>query len=193
MYEFFVQALAACLVGGAVKLMDDRLDAPTDKLLQRTNWSLLLGRADLPYALVFFALATAFSPSTAVTLFLASYAVGMADSPGRLSPLGMPYWLEAGLAVVFGCCTAGAPLQFAALFTVSGIQAADDLRDAEQTQQIALCNRTQLMLVTAVLTLLALLLRPALVVGACTAYIFNEVMASVWRREVADGSRYRQS
>lgn len=120
---------AAFLTGLAVKLMDDFLDAPLDRCRGQHTIAQRLGSASLPYALIVLALGAALNPPWAVSLFLASYALGMAGDLGRRVPSGMTGYQEALLGL--GACMLlfGLLRALAAFSVILAIQVADDLRD----------------------------------------------------------------
>lgn len=111
---------AALATGVAVKLMDDALDDSTPATT-----------GNIAYALLFLSLGAVFQPAWAATLFLASYAAGMAFSGHPILPSRLPAWLESVLAVGVGLAYAGAAEMIAALAAIVLVQAVDHWVDRD--------------------------------------------------------------
>lgn len=91
--------LSLVLMGGAVKLMDDFLDSEYDICRGERTMAVKLGRASLPYALVL-ALSSAYLNLTlAISVFLASYALGMFTNWQEKLPTRVPAYVEIAVAV----------------------------------------------------------------------------------------------
>lgn len=120
---------AAFLTGLAVKIMDDFLDAPLDQCRGLRTVAQRLGTASLPYALAAVAAGAALNHRWAISLFLASYALGMAVNLGRQLPTGLLGYQEA-LVALGACLVLYGPVRtVAAVAIVTAIQITDDLVD----------------------------------------------------------------
>lgn len=113
----------------AVKLMDDVLDAPRDRVRGYPNWSSALGRATTPYALLCLGLGAAAHGRVAVSLFLAAYAWGMVGDSSDTMPSGLKGWQESALAAAVSLAAAGLALTAAAMALVGAAHLADDWLD----------------------------------------------------------------
>ncbi len=118
----------------AVKLMDDLLDGdvggPRDHDLVSRHETRALGAGGAAaYALGLGMVAAALNTEWAVTLFLASYAVGMLDDPLRRLPSRLPAGVESFLAILIGVSAYGWRSAVASLACIVLIQALDDLVD----------------------------------------------------------------
>lgn len=122
-------ALAVIFSAAAVKLMDDAVDAPADRDLNRPNWTRRLDRAVTPYALVTLALGVMADAAVAVAIFCAAYMWGMAGHWRETMPSGLPAWAEGGLAMAFCIAAYGPVRSLTALMMVIAADLWDDFRD----------------------------------------------------------------
>lgn len=94
-----------------------------------TDKNSLPSSAFLPYSLLIFSIAASLYLSWAVTLFLASYAVGMANDPGRRLPSSMTAIQESTLAMAIGVFFFGWLEMITSLLLILVVQIVDDLMD----------------------------------------------------------------
>lgn len=113
----------------AIKIMDDYIDAPWDALFGQTTWVAELKEAALPYALMALCLGCLADTTWAVTLFWASYVVGMRGDLKRPLALGLTGWQEATLAGVVIYLVSGGYALFTSWAAVFVMQCIDDLLD----------------------------------------------------------------
>lgn len=135
-FEWGKNLLVVMGTGLSVKLMDDFLDEERDGIAGIRNWAQLLGRSIMAYSLLALAVATALNPAWAVSLFLASYAVGMAHEHGERLPSGLKSYQEAMLALAAGWFLFGPTEMVTSLVLVIFLQAVDDLRDWRQDREL---------------------------------------------------------
>ncbi|NMB11415.1 MAG: hypothetical protein GX977_03915 [Firmicutes bacterium] len=121
-------------------MMDDFLDASLDSMIGKRTWTASLGEAALPYALVALSLAALAEPVWAVTLFWASYAVGMRGDLTRPLPLGLTGWQEALLLGMIAIWAFGWRTVFTSWAAIFSIQAIDDLLDRKQDKMTGAGN-----------------------------------------------------
>lgn len=119
-------------VGVAVKLLDDFMDLRSDAQYGVPSIAVRLGEATLPYAMLSLALGAAFDPRFGLSLFLASYAVGMASDLRRILPLGLTGWQESLGAFLLGVLFTGPLVQLWALSMMAFVQCVDDLQDVRR-------------------------------------------------------------
>lgn len=124
--RFFLAALGT---GLAVKLMDDVLDSPLDRMRGLRNFADRLGRAAMPYALLALATGLFFDSRLGFALFLAAYAVGMTARPYERLPSGLHAWHEMILAAALLVLLSGWRLAVQVLLLLIAIQLWDDLSD----------------------------------------------------------------
>jgi 4-hydroxybenzoate polyprenyltransferase len=129
MYEFAVTTLAVAFCGAAIKLTDDYLDQEEDRQLARWNWTVVLGVGTPVYAMLLLALAAATDVVVSLSLFLASYVVGMLSVPERAYPCGLRGWQECGLILFAGTLLLGFRSMAFALTFVMAVQLIDDCVD----------------------------------------------------------------
>lgn len=98
--EIIRLCMALLLSGAAVKLMDDALDIEYDLCGGKRTLAARLGRASLPYSLAVFGIAMAVQPVVSLSVFLASYAVGMFARPTERLPSTVPAYVEMAIAIV---------------------------------------------------------------------------------------------
>lgn len=101
--------IAVLCSGFAVKLMDDFLDEPEDSMRGVLTTSSRFGRAAAPYAMLLLAIGASMNLSWTVSLFLASYCLGMFNAPQERLPSALKGYQESGLA--FALCMAVAGYQ----------------------------------------------------------------------------------
>ncbi len=170
---------AVIAAGLAIKLMDDYLDREFDALVGRRTVAAWLGPGTVAYALAALAVATLLEAQAAGTLFLASYAVGMAHEPGRRLPTGLTAWQESLLAAVLGLVLGGFAAMCSATAAMFFVQCADDFRDAASDRMAGgqtLASRlgrveTGMLAVAALLVALAINPLLAIVVAAGAALV----------------------
>lgn len=121
--------LTCLLTGLAVKLMDDYLDAPCDRIAGRYTLACLWGRATLCYALVAFSLAVVTQAAWALSLFWASYVLGMGGDMRRSLPLGLSGWQESVLLSIVAVIALGWREVVTSFLAIFVVQAGDDLLD----------------------------------------------------------------
>ncbi|MGZ4162769.1 MAG: hypothetical protein ACXVDB_01505 [Tumebacillaceae bacterium] len=124
-----LELLAIVLTGLTIKLMDDHLDVEFDQCIGRQTLAMRLGRASLPYGLAALGLAMALSPKVALSLFLASYAIGMGHDLSEKMPTRLPGWAESLIATGIMTWYAGWYLAAWSLAIMLMIQLLDDLMD----------------------------------------------------------------
>ncbi len=90
----FSRFLGIFLIGLVIKLMDDFLDQDLDHLKEDFNFTFIFGRAVLPYSLVALILALSFNFNESVSLFAASYLIGMACDRNERLPSYLLAWQE---------------------------------------------------------------------------------------------------
>ncbi len=121
-YELFIQGLAILLTGIAVKMLDDYLDEPE-------GWIECLERGVPAYGMLFLALGVGLAPSTSLSLFLASYALGMIHEPDRQLPLGLQAYQENILVLTVGFIILGWKEILSSLSILLAVQLIDDTLD----------------------------------------------------------------
>lgn len=129
MFDTAVTAVAVWLCCCAVKLTDDFLDQETDLGGGRYNWAVCLGPGAMVYALVLLALAAALNARVSLSLFFASYVVGMTNSLGTLLPSRLTGWQESALVTALGIIVFDTRTAFFALLFVASVQLFDDFLD----------------------------------------------------------------
>ena len=115
--------------GLAIKLMDDYLDIPWDTIIGRRTWAAKHQHAVLPYALMALCLACLANPFWAVSLFWASYMLGMRGDLNRALALGLTGWQEALITGALLYIIIGGSTLVTSVGAVFCIQSIDDLMD----------------------------------------------------------------
>lgn len=103
--EIFRTFVSLLLMGAAVKLMDDSLDAVYDEARGQRTLAARLGRSALPYVLLLGVVATALNREAALAAFLGSYVAGMFTTLDQKLPSRLPAWLEVIVIVVLALAT----------------------------------------------------------------------------------------
>lgn len=127
-YELCRELGAVLLTGVVVKIMDDHLD--TASLPPEPGCPAPpLEHAVLPYCLLLFGLAGWLSLATSLSLFLASYCLGMAYDMLEKTPLGIRGYQESLVAVGAGALLLGWREMLGALCAIWAVQCFDDFLD----------------------------------------------------------------
>lgn len=116
--------------------MDDYLDQIVDKLENKKTLALKWGRATLPYALLFFSLAAILNYSWTISLFWASYILGMGYNTTDELPTGLKAYQESLLLLLIGIYGLSIENFLSSLSIIAGIQLIDDLIDVKHDSQI---------------------------------------------------------
>ncbi len=133
-------ALACFFTGTAIKLMDDYLDAPCDKMMGKKTWAAELEAAALPYALAALSLGVAAQPAWSITIFWASYALGMRGDLSRPLNLGLTGWQEALILALIAWLVFGWQESLTSWAAMFALQAVDDLIDQRQDRLTGAVN-----------------------------------------------------
>lgn len=128
-FDVLRQMSAVLLCGIAVKLMDDYLDRELDYRTGRHNWAYYLGNCTLIYAMVAIVLAAALHYILAVSLFLASYVVGMGHELRQMLPSHLSGWQESLLVLCLGVILCGWRVMLFAVCYIGAVQIIDDCLD----------------------------------------------------------------
>ncbi len=184
--SLFVEWFGIVLAGLVIKLMDDWLDVEFDQCIGRHTLAIRLGRACLPYSLLGFGLALALAPDVALTLFLASYAIGMGHDLRERMPTKLPGWVESLAAVSFSVWATDLRLTVWALFVMATIQLLDDLMDLQNDRrsgQNNLANRfgfVEVTLMMFICLLASILLSPLKTVEVLLAAPFVHMLLALF-------------
>ncbi len=116
-------------VGMTIKIMDDYLDQDLDRIEEKRTLAQHLQRASLPYALILFSIAVLFNKETAISLFAASYILGMHHEWQENLPFGIKSYQESLLVMII-CLIFIRPLPMITSFSLMMlVQIADDFID----------------------------------------------------------------
>jgi len=110
--------------------MDDYLDQDIDALENQPNIYISLEYGGLPYALFLFSLAFILDPITALSLFFASFAVGMVGNLTAIMPSGLYGYQESIIVALLGFIIFKIEM-LSSLLIITTIQLWDDLLDYE--------------------------------------------------------------
>lgn len=125
----------------AVKLIDDFLDKETDAGCGRLNWAVRLGPGAMVYAVLALALAACINAPLSLSLFFASYAIGMYNDLGAVLPSRLTGWQESLLVLVLAVLLVNFHTVFFALLFVAAVQFFDDFIDMRSDR---LCGQRNL-------------------------------------------------
>ncbi|WP_148217685.1 hypothetical protein [Acetohalobium arabaticum] len=125
--------------------MDDYLDQILDRLQNKKTLALKWGRATLPYTLLSFSLAVVFNYSWAVSLFWASYILGMGYDLTDELPTGLKAYQESLLLLLIGIYILPIENFLSSLSVMVGIQLIDDLIDLKYDKEVYRNNSVYLL------------------------------------------------
>lgn len=133
-FDFFSIAAAVVFCAAAVKLADDYLDREFDAIAGKANWADRLGRGTMLYAMFLLALAAGINTPLSLSLFLASYVIGMFNSMRTTLPSRLTGFQESLLALLAGMVLFGWNNMFFAFSFVLAVQLFDDCLDIHSDQ-----------------------------------------------------------
>jgi len=128
-FNVFAASLAVSLCSLSVKLMDDHLDRDRDMCCGRANMAEVLGKGTVVYAAMLLALAAGLNAVLSLSLFLASYVVGMFNDLSRIMPTRLSGWQESVIVFVLGSFLFGLHMMMFALLFIIAVQLFDDCID----------------------------------------------------------------
>ena len=129
-------SLAVFFTGLVIKLMDDYLDQEIDRLNNRNALAVKLKRSIVPYSLLLFSFAVLCNYKLAVSLFWASYIVGMGVNKTEL-PFVLKSYQELFLLLLIGFLVLDSSQFLFALIIILFIQAVDDYIDYYRERYIS--------------------------------------------------------
>jgi hypothetical protein len=165
--------IALLTTGSVVKLMDDALDTEFDLCLGKRTLAAKMGRATLPYCLVLVLIGAAANLHVSISIFLASYAVGMFHHLEERLPTRLPAYVECLGAFLLSALLTGWIATLWALCMMCVIDWLDDVVDSVQDKESGQSNMTVRFGVAEVLFGILLVLFGAIWLEAWwTAYAF---------------------
>lgn len=154
--------MATIFSGIAIKLMDDALDQELDIACSRFNWAEVLGPGTVAYAAVSLAIAAAINSPISLTLFFASYSIGMFNNLRQVLPTKLCGWQESVIIILTGTIFFSWEYMAFSLLFIMAVQLFDDFVDcksdiiAGQRNFAVKFGRTECALFCCILLLLAL-------------------------------------
>ncbi len=125
----FKNILSIFFTGCVIKLMDDYMDQDYDALINKSNISKDLGYGVVPYVLLLFSIACAFNVTIAVSLFLASFCIGMFGFLQARMPSGFSGYMESVAAIITGLLFFGVKTMISSICIIAAVQLMDDCID----------------------------------------------------------------
>ncbi len=124
------------LVGIVIKLMDDFLDQELDILTTNKNLAVKLGRGILPYTLLLLIFALYLNFNESLTLFTASYIIGMGYDTNQKLPSYLYAWQEGIIVFIITILITSFYETISALTLIVLLQLGDDLFDYRKDKNI---------------------------------------------------------
>ncbi|NLY11160.1 MAG: hypothetical protein GX020_05690 [Firmicutes bacterium] len=176
--------ISILLIGLVIKTMDDAIDDDSD-----------ISRRFFPYIILLFTGALLLNFNLAISLFLASYAVGMFFEPFTILPTGLPSWVETILALIASILLTSITQTIWAVLIIFSIQLLDDIIDVTEDEQRGFRNVankigiSECILLFLLFTFCATKSLPILsVVSLVSSLIISEIIfPKIKREEVFDG------
>ncbi|AEE91472.1 conserved membrane protein of unknown function [Tepidanaerobacter acetatoxydans Re1] len=125
--------LSIFLTGCVIKLMDDYLDQDIDVLEDEPNLFTILELGGLPYALLLLSLAFFLDLVTALSLFLASFALGMGGNLTAKMPSGLYGYQESFIVLLLGFMSLKINM-LSSMLIIAVIQLWDDVKDYKRNK-----------------------------------------------------------
>lgn len=126
------KALSIFTIGLVIKIMDDYTDQDIDILANEPNIFVILGLGGLPYVLLLLSLAFILDPPSSLSLFMASYAIGMAGSLSVKMPSGLYGFQESILVILLSFFFLESTNIISSILIITSIQLWDDYLDYEK-------------------------------------------------------------
>ena len=134
MCEFISIMFSVILSAIAIKLADDYLDQDMDK--SEKNFATALGKGSMLYGMLSMALAASLNASISLSLFFASYIIGMFHDLKNLFPSRLSGFQESVLIFIVGIILLGWKIILFSIFFVISIQLLDDYIDDSKDELI---------------------------------------------------------
>lgn len=126
------KAFSILLIGVVIKILDDYMDREIDAILGNKLNPLLENSGVLPYTLLLFSIACILDVNTSVSLFLASYAVGMAGNLSATMPSSLYGYQESLAILILGPLVFGFKCFASSMSIIIVLQLLDDDLDYEK-------------------------------------------------------------
>lgn len=120
------------LMGIVIKLMDDYLDENLDMMKGKKNFAVLLGRGLLPYSLVLIIISLYLNFQEVVSLFFASYILGMTHDYSDRLPSSLMGWQESLIVFTLSILLTSFYNTITALILIFLLQLFDDFIDYQK-------------------------------------------------------------
>ena len=172
------------LIGLVIKLMDDFLDQERDKAIGQYNFSHLLGKSIMPYSLVILILALYLNFAEGISLFMASYQVGMAHDYKIKLPSGLLSWQEGVIVFIITTYITNLHNSLSALLLILLLQFIDDLIDFKKDNKYFKTNLFKVLgvfnslLIMTILTIISVIFFPLKLIYFVSAVII--LYTSFW-------------
>jgi hypothetical protein len=129
---YLIKSISSIFFTGCViKLMDDYMDQDYDALINKCNVSNNLGHGVMPYVLLLFSIACVSNVTTAVSLFLASFGLGMVGTLPVKMPSGFSGYGESVAAIIAGLLLFGTKTMISSICIIAAVQLLDDYIDLD--------------------------------------------------------------
>lgn len=129
-FEFIQAFFCVIFCAASVKITDDFLDSCCDQHVGKKNLANAIGPGAMVYALLLMGLAAALNAALAVSLFLASYIVGMFNQLTQRMPTRLTGYQEAVIIFIGGLVLFGWRLAIFSILFILAVQLVDDCVDA---------------------------------------------------------------
>ncbi len=129
MFLLTLKFLVCLLTGLAIKIADDILDEEADLSKGKKTWIQRAGKGSFVYAMLALAFAVALDPPLAISLFSASYIIGMIREPFKKQGPNIPAWIEILLVALICIFFFGWWELLGSIIVLSSIDLFDDLID----------------------------------------------------------------
>ena len=140
MFELVSILCAVILCSISVKLIDDFLDYEIDARTDCYNFTTILGKGSLVYAMLALALSASINASVSIPLFLASYSIGMFKDSKQTFPSHLSGLQESLLIFFLGVLLWNWQSMIFSVLFIFSIQLFDDYLDIERDQSAGYRN-----------------------------------------------------
>lgn len=193
-HEWLTSFFAILCVGAAIKIMDDFLDSEYDLCRGKITLAGRLGRAVLPYTLCVALLGAYLNTQLCISLFLASYALGMFSTWRDVLPTRLPAYVEILIAIGLSVLCTGWYMTLWAVSITAVIDWLDDLVDIAGDKRSGQRNLAlRLGVVETILLLLAALCTAVLTNVSNTILVFVSLTALMILSEISTRNLWKSA
>lgn len=164
-FNIIKQVICVFFTGLVIKMMDDYIDRDIDSLSGQKNIFTLSNCRIIPYVLLIFGLACFINKETALTLFFASYSIGMMGTLKAKMPTSLYGYQESIIIIVLGVILFGITEMSSSIFIIACVHLLDEYIDYNKDKKykknwVFLLGKTEVLILGLIFLLSAIYMNP---------------------------------